>query len=53
MRRDEIPTTAELVAAERAAQGLPRHVEDTAVLERVATLVEPRRPVARGREAAA
>lgn len=45
MRRDEVPTTAELVAAERAAQGLPRRVEDPAALERIATLVEPPRPV--------
>lgn len=37
---------AETVAAERAAQGLPRHVEDPAVLERIATLLE-RRPAAR------
>lgn len=44
MRRDELPTAAELNAAERAAQGLPRRVEDPAVLERVATLIEPRRP---------
>lgn len=44
MRRDDLPTTAELVADERAAQGLPRHVEDPAALERIATLLERRPP---------
>lgn len=45
MRRDEVPTVAERVAEQRAAQGLPRHITDPGCLERVATLVEPRRDV--------